>query len=83
MFPHGDTGLGQTICGPVPQCSKCPLRVYCGYARELASSGCSVDPGKAVKRAKKSSDLAVAVAVAVCPWSGSETVTITDQTIHQ
>jgi adenine-specific DNA glycosylase len=73
------SGLGQTICGPVPQCSKCPLRVYCGYARELASSGCSVDPGKAVKRAKKSSDLAVAVEV--CPWS--ETVTITDQTIHE
>ena len=75
------SGLGQTICGPVPQCNKCPLRVYCGYARELASSGCSVDPGKAVKRVKKSSDLAAAAAV--CPWSGCETVTITDQTIHQ
>ena len=41
--------LGQTLCSPSPQCEKCPLKAYCGYARELAASG----PIVKVRSAKK------------------------------
>ena len=44
--------LGQTLCSPTPQCDKCPLKAYCGHAREVTANG-PVVKIKAVKKAKK------------------------------
>ena len=46
--------LGQTLCGPLPQCGKCPLKSYCTYAREVASSGIIIKEKKKAKLKKES-----------------------------
>ena len=67
-------GLGQTICGPVPKCEKCPLKSYCGYAREIASSGGNIHSdsngnNNSNSNSSKAKKVKISVDKEPCPWT--------------